>query len=344
MKRIGIVGAASFYGPHYATLIADRPDASVTGFVVDPKLTDTGLEQLGRPTKADLEKRFECPLYETIQDLLEAQDLDGVIVASPTTRRADDAVTALEADIPVLTAKPAAASPADADRISTAARKSETPAMTTSPARFDHGIRELYERVDTGSLGKPIAIDATIRHDRVPADGIEHNAEHAPDQAGAVFAMGYYTADLVEWLSGESVVSVEGALENANTPHSSHPDIGVATVRLSNDVLATMRMQYATDCREQLGNWEAEVVGSTGIARTVHHGYEGIHWHAGSPEERHTEVFGRVSSPILEEQISAFLESIETGSLPPIVPSPSDVVSALQVCAEWASAAEWPVK
>lgn len=339
MNRIGVVGAASFYGPHYATLAGNRPDATVAGFVVDPDVTDDALVALDRPTRSELRDRFDCPLYDTVGDLLANESLDGVVVASETTRRADDAVTAIESGQPILTAKPAAASSDGAARIARAASKQGVPAMTTSPARFDRSIREAHQRVEAGDLGEPIAIDATIRHDRVPAAGIDVNAEHAPEQAGAVFAMGYYTTDLVEWLGGAPVTRISGELTNANTPHSAHPDTGVATVRLANDVRGTMRLQYATDCRERLGNWEVEVVGSEGIVRTAHVGYEGIHWTAGEPGDRRARVFGRVPSPILEEQFAAFLESVETGERPAIAPTPSAVVSALRDCEAWQRAA-----
>lgn len=335
MTRIGVVGTASFYGPDYARRIAERGDASVAGVVPDRDVSDSMLETLGRPTREELATTADCSLYGSVGELL-AADPDGVVVASPTTRRADDAVTVLETGTPVLTAKPAAATAADARRIAAAAAEVDAPALTTTPARFDTAIREGVERVRRGDVGEPVSATATIRHDRVPKAGIEHNAEHAPDQAGSVLAMGYYTADLLRWAVGSRIDRVSGWVRNANTPHSSHPDTGVATVEHGTDVLSTMRMLYATDCRERLGNWELEVVGTDGVIRTSHVGYEGIQWNAGSPTERSANLFGRDASPVLDRQLSAFLEAIRTDAYPAVAPGAQRAADALAACEAWA--------
>jgi predicted dehydrogenase len=336
MNQIGIIGTASFYGPHYATLVANRNDTTVSGIVRDAE--DEELQSLNRPTGEKLRHRHGCPLYDSVSELLSAKKLDGIVIASPTRQRANDAVAVLKEGIPVLTAKPAADSSDAAHRIAVAAENADIPALTTSPARFDRAIRELHTRVTNGEIGDVLAIDVTIRHDRVPAAGIEANAEHASGEAGAVFAMGYYTADLLEWLGG-TVTQVSGELTNANSPHSEHPDLGAATATLENGAIATMRLQYATDCREPLGNWEVEVVGSEGIVRTAHQGYEGIQWTAGAPEARSVEVFSRIQSRVLEAQLETFIDAIETGSSPAIAPDPSTVVSSLEICEAWRRAA-----
>lgn len=335
MMQIGVVGTASFYGPDYARRITERGDASVVGVVPDPNVSDATLKALGRPTPEELTTTADCSLCESVAELL-ATDPDGIVVASPTTRRADDAVTVLETDTPVLTAKPAAVTAADARRIAAAAERAGTPALTTTPARFDTAIREGVERIQRGDIGDPVSATTTIRHDRVPKAGIEANAEHAPDQAGSVLAMGYYTADLLRWAVDSRIDHVSGWVRNANTPHSSHPDTGVATAEHGTGVVSTMRMLYATDCRERLGNWELEVVGTDGVIRTSHIGYEGIQWSAGSPTERTANLFGRDSSPVLDRQLSAFIEAIRTRTYPAIVPGPRRAADALATCEAWA--------
>lgn len=333
MTRIGVVGSASFYAPRYAKLISKRGGATLAGFVFDPDVDDDALAALGRPTR--VETPFDCPVFESVEHLLDVCGLDGVIVATPTHRRANDAVSALRRGVPVLTAKPATISQSGADRIATVAAETETPAMTTTPARYDTAIRQLYERVQTGRIGDPIAIQATIRHDRVPESGIEYNAEHAPKEAGAVYAMGYYTADLVRWLSGSEPLSIAGILRNANTPHSTHPDTGLATVEFKSGAVASMRLQYSTDCREPLGNWEAEVVGTEGLVRTVHHGYEGIEWTETADGDRETSTFGRTPSPVLDRQLAAFIRAIKAGSLPEQAATPKEVTESIGLCEAW---------
>ena len=328
---LGIVGLASFYGPDYARRAAGRADVDVGGAVA--LAADDDLRALGRPTREEFAEEHGRPVDGSI-DALADRGIDAAVVASPTDRRADDAVALLKSGIPVLTAKPAADGPEGARRIADAARDGP-PALTTCPARFDDAIGALAERTAAGDVGDVVSVRASIRHDRVPAAGIDANAEHAPDQAGSIYAMGYYTADALLWLASGSPERAHAEFETVDTPHSAHPDLGCATLAFDDGTLGSMTMTYSTDCRERLGNWEVEVVGTDGIARTSHTGYEGIVWRAGPPDERSAEAFARTPSPILDRQLSAFLDAVETGEYPHPVPEPESVAQALAVCAAW---------
>lgn len=335
--RIAILGLASFYGVAYARRAADHPNAEVTAAVC--LTSDEALQKLGRPTREVFNETYGCPVFESIDELLDSTSIDAAVIATPTDRRAGDAITILEAGYPVLTAKPAASGEDGARRIADAANANNKAALTTCPARFDNAIRALATRIKDGDIGEIVAVRAAIRHDRVPVNGIEANAEHAPDQAGAVYAMGYYTADALCWLADAPPLRTFAEFDNVNTPHSAHPDLGTATVRFANGVQGTMTVTYSTDCRERLGNWEIEVVGTKGIGRTTHTGYEGLLWNDGGPAERSAEVLARTQSPILDRQFAAFIEAIQWGEYPDAVPHPDTVADALALCNRWEESA-----
>ncbi|WP_101295838.1 Gfo/Idh/MocA family protein [Halegenticoccus soli] len=335
---VGIVGLASFYGPAYAERAAARPDVTVAG-VVPGDATGEQLAALGRPTPDAFAAAYDCPVYDDLDELLSDDAVDGVVVASRTTRRAADAARVLRADRPVLTAKPPAATAEGARRIAAAAAEADVPAVTTSPARFDDAVMGLAHRVRTGAVGDVLRVHASIRHDRVPEAGIEANAEHGPQEAGAAYAMAFYTADALLWLIDAVPQRVYAEYANLNTPHSVHPDLGTATVRFEDGTLGTMTMTYATDCREPLGNWEFEAVGTDGTIRTRHEGYEGIHWHSNAAGRR-TELFGRTQSPILDEQFAAFLETVRNGVESGAAKlSPDQAVEVMELCEAWERAA-----
>lgn len=331
--RVAILGLASFYGPAYAHRAADHPSTEVVAAAA--VIVDESLQTLGRPARDAFEEEYFCPVYESVDDLLASAEIDAAVVATPTDRRADDAVRVLDTGCPVLTAKPAADSGTDALRIAAAAEAADKPALTTSPARFDDAIKTLANRIDSGEIGEVCAIRAAIGHDRVPSEGIEANAEHAPKQAGALYAMGYYTADLLCWFTDAPPERTFAEFDNLNTPHSTHPDLGTATVRFADGVQGTMTVTYLTDCREPLGNWEIEVVGTEGIVRTSHTGYEGLLWRAGGPAERSVEAFARTESPILDRQFEAFIETVKQSEYPDTVPRPEAVANALALCDQW---------
>lgn len=335
--RVAILGLASFYGPAYARRAADHPDVEVTAAV--SVADDEALRALGRPARDAFGETYDCAVFESVDELLDAASIDAAVIATPTDRRATDAVAILDAGCPVLTAKPAADSGAGARRIADAATATATPAVTTCPARFDDAIRALAGRIDAGELGEVTAVRAAIRHDRVPTAGIEANAEHAPDQAGAIYAMGYYTADVLYWLTDARPDRTFAEFDNVNSPHSAHPDLGTATVRFRGGVQGTMTVTYSTDCRERLGNWEVEVVGTEGIGRTAHTGYEGLVWHGGEPAARSVEAFARTQSPILDRQFEAFIEIVRQGEYSHTVPRPDTVADALTLCDRWEESA-----
>jgi predicted dehydrogenase len=331
---IGIIGLASFYGPAYAERAAAHPDCDVVAATATD-VDDEALADLGRPTRAAFAEEYDCRLCENIDEVLEAAD--AVVVATPTVRRPADAERALARDVPVLIAKPATGDYGAARRLAAAAEESEATIVFTRPARYDDAVLGVAERVADDAIGDVVAVRAAIRHDRVPEAGIDANAEHAPAEAGSVYSMAVYTADALLWLADGAPERVTAAYENVNSPHSSHPDLGTATVRFDDSALGTMMMTYSTDCREAWGNWEVEVVGTDGILRTAHQGYEGLHWHAGDRDERETTAFARTTSPVLERLFDAFVQAIrEDRSWN--TPAPEDAVTAIGLCDAWETA------
>lgn len=332
---VGIVGLASFYGHGYAHRVADRPDCTVVA-ACSPGVDDEALDALGRPTREAFSDTYDCSVYDEVDPVLESAD--AVVVATPTTRRADDAQRALERGVPVLVAKPAGDGYEPARRLADAAAEIDTPVALTTPARYDDAICGVAERVADGAVGDVVAVRADVRHDRVPAAGLDANAEHAPGEAGAAYAMTVYTADALLWLAPGDPERVTAEYANANTPHSVHPDLGTGTVRFDDGVLGTMTMTYSTDCREAWGNWEVEVVGTDGILRTAHQGYEGVHWSAGDPADRTATAFGRTTSPVLDRAFDGFVQSIRDDH-PWNASDPDQAAAALGLCEAWETAA-----
>lgn len=333
--RIGILGLASFYGPAFARRITRLAECEVVA-ASPVEVDDEALDALGRPTTDAFAEEFNCQVYDDVEPVIEASD--AVVVATATTRRPTDVVHALERDRPALIAKPVAADYEGARRVARAVDESDAPVVFTTPARYDDAVAEVGRRVISGAVGDVQAVRANIRHDRVPAAGIEANAEHAPGEAGAAHAMAVYVADALLWLSSADPVRATAEYANVNTPHSDHPDLGSATTRFADDVIGTATVTYSTDCREAWGNWEVEVVGDDGVLRTAHDGYEGVHWSAGNLDERTATAFGRTTSPVLDRTLDAFLDTVNSGQ--GVAPTADEIAAAHALCDAWKRAAE----
>jgi UDP-N-acetyl-2-amino-2-deoxyglucuronate dehydrogenase len=333
---LGVLGLASFYGPAYAGIADERTNCEVVA-ASTVGVDNESLAALSRPTSDQFADAYDCPVYDEVEPVLKTAD--AVVIATKTTRRTDDARHALDRGLPALCAKPAAKRYDDVRRLAATAATVDVPVTFTTPARYDDAVAGVADRLDNGLIGDVLAVRAGIRHDRPPEAGIEENAEHAPDEAGAAYAMTVYTADALLWLTPSHPERVTAEYVNANTPYSAHPDLGTATVRFHNGVLGTMTMTYSTDCREEWGNWEIEVVGTDGILRTAHQGYEGMYWAAGDADERYATAFGRTTSPVLDRTFDAFYRSIQ-GSRPERTPDADHVAAALGLCEAWRTAAD----
>lgn len=331
---LGIAGIESYYGQAYAELARERADVEVVAAATT--YAEDSLRELDRRTAAAFADDFGCPVHDTVEDVFATDAVDAVVVGTPTRRRADDAVAAIEAGRHVLTAKPAAGSPAAAREIADAAAGTDVFVTTTAPHRFDDGVCGVKDRVDRGGLGDTHAFRAGITHPRAMAGRTEHDPEYGTDQAGAVYLMGYYTADSVCWLADADPVSLSGLLENVNSPYSAHPDLGSATVAFDDGSVGTMTMTYSTDGRSRHGNWEIEAVGTEGFARNRHEGYEGIAWTGTDAEETTVELFGRRQPPVLRRQLVEFVDAVRDGpGAAARSPDPESVVDAFELCAAW---------
>ena len=331
MLRVGVIGIASFYGPRFAQRAAERPDVTVAGAVAG-EASDEELSALSRPTRAEFAEEHDCEVYEDIDALL--GEVNAVVVASLLSDRADVAVQVLEAGLPVLTAKPAAASPEGAQRIANAASEAGVPALATNPMRFDDAVRGAAQQIADGELGDVVRTEVHVQHDPVGADGIEANPESAPDQPGTPYSMGIYAADTLLWLVDAAPDRLYAEYENNNTPHLDHPDTGTATVHYADGTLGSMTMTLSTSIREW-HQWEVEVVGTEGIITTQRTGYGGYQWSEPGEGPR---GFGRTLSPVLDRQFDAFVDAATDGES--VAPEPATVADGLAVCEGWRQSAD----
>lgn len=331
---LGVVGIESYYGQAYAELASERVDVDIVAAMTTYR--ESELRDLDRRTVSEFAADFDCAVHRSADALLSTDAVDAVVVGTPTTRRARDVVAAIESGRHVLTAKPAAGSLAAAREIARAAAETDLLVTTTAPHRFDDAIRGVKDRIDRGTFGETHAIRAAITHPRAIAGRASHDPEYGSGEAGSVYLMGYYTTDALCWLADGRPQSLSGLLENVNTPHSEHPDLGSATVAFDDGCVGTMTMTYSTDGRSRHGNWEVEVVGTEGFARNRHEGYEGIAWTGTDLEETTVELFARRQPPVLRRQLDEFVDGVRNGPESTVrSPDPESVVEAFELCAAW---------
>jgi UDP-N-acetylglucosamine 3-dehydrogenase len=96
---------------------------------------------------------FGCRPYDDYRRLLEAEELDAVSIAVPTSTHREVASAALESGRAALVEKPLAPTVADAESIREVATRQGSVLAVGHVERFNPAVRELKRRLDQGGFG-----------------------------------------------------------------------------------------------------------------------------------------------------------------------------------------------
>lgn len=143
MTRIGLVGLG-YWGPNYVRLVTELPDCELA-VVCDasPKALEfvhTRLQNTRTTTDA--------------ADVFSADDVDAVIVATPTTTHYELTLGALEGGKHVLCEKPLAGTVANCDELVAAAERLGRILFVGHTFLFNPGVRRMRELIDAGGVGR----------------------------------------------------------------------------------------------------------------------------------------------------------------------------------------------
>jgi predicted dehydrogenase len=151
--------------------LVELPEAEVHA-IADP----------GRNVVEALGDRYNIPnRYEDSDALIEEQadELDGVVIATPMHTHAETAITALEADLHTFVEKPVAVTPEDAADVVEAADDTDAVCMVGYMKRYDPGYQRFVEEVENAraidlitNTVIPPDVGSVIEevYDNIPAD------------------------------------------------------------------------------------------------------------------------------------------------------------------------------
>lgn len=187
--RLGFLGVG-WIGRHRMRAIADSGVAAIAA-VADAS-TD-----IAREASAGLPERPH--LSRSLDDLLE-QELDGIVIATPSALHAEQATAALERGVAVFCQKPLARTAEETQCVVDAARAANRLLGVDLSYRCTAGMRAITDIVRRGELGQVYAVDLVF-----------HNA-YGPDKpwfrdprlsgGGCVIDLGIHLVDLALWTLG----------------------------------------------------------------------------------------------------------------------------------------------
>jgi myo-inositol 2-dehydrogenase/D-chiro-inositol 1-dehydrogenase len=244
--RLGLAGAGRMGRTHLAALAGSR-QVRVTGLAEPDPATRAATAQPGLPG------------FATVTELLAAGDLDGILVAAPTSAHAPIVTEIAAAGLPVLCEKPCGLDTAQARVCAAAAARSGVLLQVAYWRRFVPELGALRQRIRAGELGQILAVNCYQWDEAPPGAGFR-------GASGGIFAdMGVHEFDQVRWLTGQEFGTLRVAAARSE-PVSTDPDCGQVVAELDGGGTAMI----------SLGRWHpagdtcrAEVFGTAGTASVV---------------------------------------------------------------------------
>lgn len=229
MKRINVavVGCGFIAQTAHIPNILRIPEAQLISIVdVEPSALNEAGEQFG------ISERFS-----DYRDVLKREDIDAVVICTPTSMHSQIAIDAAESGKHVFVEKPIASTSDDADLIINAAKKSAVKLMVGHFSRFlpNHIIAKKY--IDKGEIGDLLYVKAQ-----------SETLTIKPDE-GILLDYGVHLIDLVCWYLDYSPIDSVAGLLHSSTEEA--PDTEVTLImRFKSGVIGSIETFW-------MANWQS---------------------------------------------------------------------------------------
>jgi UDP-N-acetyl-2-amino-2-deoxyglucuronate dehydrogenase len=229
-RSIAVVGAGVI-GKHHGLVISQLADRLRLAAVVDTvseRAEQLAAERGGKP-------------FTSLSDALSTEDIDIVVVCTPTGRHGEVAIEALAAGKHVIVEKPAEITVERTDEIIEAQRKAGTVVTVISQHRFDPSTETTLAAIERGDMGRLTSGIASIDWWRGQSyyDSGDWRGTWELDGGGALMNQGVHTVDLLVAALGRpvEVFAYTGTLAHERIEVE---DVAVGVVRFESGALGVL--------------------------------------------------------------------------------------------------------
>lgn len=253
-EKVGIclIGAGRAGAVHAVNYSERVPTSRVTAVV------DVVQENMMR-----IAEEYNVKGYTSHEEALKQEDVDAVVISTPTFTHAKIAIDAAEAGKHIFCEKPMALTLKEADAMIAAARKAGVKLQIGFMRRFDVEFQYAKQMVEEGVIGKPSIIRSTGRGPGLPPLW----ACDPKTSIGMLAEVNSHDFDSVRWLMGSDIKRVYAEVEAIAAPElkEKYPgfyDRAVVTLRFANNSLGLIDggcpVKYGYDAR-------VEILGTEGV-------------------------------------------------------------------------------
>ncbi|MFI6931766.1 Gfo/Idh/MocA family oxidoreductase [Streptomyces sp. NPDC050287] len=292
--RVGVIGAGWIGTEHIRRLTDTVTGARVTA-VTD--IDAVRAEEAAAPVGARV-------LPDGVT-LIEADDVDAVLVTSWGPTHAEHVLNAVAAGKPVFCEKPLATAAEDCLKIIEAETAHGRRLVQVGfMRRYDAGYRQLKQVIDSGRIGEPLIVHCAHRNPTAPK---------AYTSAMAALDTAVHEVDVLRWLLDDEIVSTQVVTPRATSKRFAHlkdPQIMLFEtakgVRIDLEVFVNCQYGYDIQC---------EAVGEEGLARLPDPAAVGVRSAGGHSTEVLTDWMGRFADAF-DSEFREWIAGLAAGTEP----------------------------
>jgi myo-inositol 2-dehydrogenase/D-chiro-inositol 1-dehydrogenase len=318
MLRVAVLGAGRIGKIHAANVAMNRNAKLVA--VADP-FGDAA------SSLADL---LSCEASQDPIPLIERDDVDAVVIGTPTDTHVNLMLHAVRLGKAVLCEKPIDLDIAKADEALHEIERLNGRVMLAFNRRFDPSAQQLRQTIDAGTIGEVRQVIITSRDPGLPS------REYLKHSGGIFRDMAIHDFDMARWLLGEEPAEVMATASRLVDPALTEvDDFDTVMVQMRT---ASGRQCHINCCREAVYGYDQrfEIFGSAGmlqnenlrpttVRRWTRHETE-----AGEPLlnfflERYADAY--------RDELDAFIAAVQAGSPMPVTPFDGRQALRLADCA-----------
>ncbi len=216
------------------------------------------------PKAGALAERFDVPhVFTDLEDMLELDELDAVIIATPNHLHEPHVLSALRAKVDVLCERPLAMDARGVERILDAAERTGRKVVVGNNHRFRNDVQQLSRFLYGGELGRVTGMRTGEYRFRTSREGWRFRRAEAG--GGAFFEQGFPLLDLAMWLAGFPDPVRVAAYSDRQTAQSGVEDSMFVHIECAAKIDFTFDINWGYIGQDE--RWWFEVLGSRGSAR-----------------------------------------------------------------------------
>ncbi len=248
---IGVIGLGRL-GSSYAKYFTGRIAGAALVAVSD--VNETAVASLA--AELSISKQ-----YSRYQDLIADEEVDGVVIVSPTSTHKEIVHQAAKHGKPIFCEKPLSISLEDARAMARTVEETGVFFQMGFMRRFDKGYVAAKRRIEEGAIGTPVVFKSSSR------DPYRPSLEYLdPAHSGGLFIdCGIHDLDLARWYMGEiaSVYSIGGTLAYPEMKAIGDIDNAITSLYFTSGALGTIDLSrngvYGYDIRTEILGTEGTV-------------------------------------------------------------------------------------